>query len=238
MPVSTDGVLLGAWAPLNHARRILDIGAGSGLLSLMAAQRTQNNHGSQSLIHAIEIDTSACEDCRQNFNASPWHNRLSLINGDIKSLIKTGSHEEKACLPLAYYDHIVCNPPYFETGPKASQATRAQARHTQTLKFSELQTCIAKLLNQEGVASLVLPMVEAEKFISLLESQNLMLLHSTQVSTVEGKAPSRCLMLIGHNTPIPVNLTTSLTDSLSIRNQQGHYTQQMIELTQDFYLKI
>ena len=79
MPVSTDGVLLGAWAPLSQAQTILDIGAGSGLLSLMAAQR------SQAKITAIELDDQAALDCQHNFNASAWSDRLELICCDIQA---------------------------------------------------------------------------------------------------------------------------------------------------------
>ncbi len=238
MPVSTDGVLLGAWAPLNPAQHILDIGAGSGLLTLMAAQRTQTNSNPQSLITAIEIDDDACIDCQTNTNASPWCDRINLLKGDIRQLLESEQKDNPQQSLIGRFDHIICNPPYFETGPKSSQNARAQARHTQSLSFAQLQSCISQLLSPQGLASLILPIVEAKRFILLLDNHGLTLLHNTKVSTVEGKAPSRNLLLIGHNTPIVQNITPPLANSLSIRNKQGHYTQQMIELTRDFYLKI
>ena len=103
MPVSTDGVLLGAWAPLVQAKTILDIGAGSGLLSLMAAQR------SLAKITAIELDTDAALDCQQNFNASTWPERLEVICCDIQTYSQTCNRAEQG----KQFEHIICNPPYF-----------------------------------------------------------------------------------------------------------------------------
>ncbi|GAB1050277.1 MAG: hypothetical protein Sw1PiTSA_12030 [Shewanella algae] len=135
MPVSTDGVLLGAWAPLTGAKRVLDIGAGSGLLSLMAAQR------SEAEVLAVELDSSAAHASRANFKASPWASRLALYQGSIQAYC-----DEHALADSALFDHILCNPPYFETGPRSDDPKRAIARHTEHLNFDEL--CGDKAITQ------------------------------------------------------------------------------------------
>lgn len=117
MAVGTDSVVLGAWAQLTAAKTVLDIGAGSGLLSLMAAQRSQAH------ITSVELDTSAAEACQHNFHNSPWANRLTLVNSSIQDFCQHIEYQE-------YFDHIICNPPYFEQGTQAIQSQRAMARHT------------------------------------------------------------------------------------------------------------
>lgn len=107
MPVSTDGVLLGAWAPLTQAKTILDIGAGSGLLSLMAAQR------SEAVIQALEIDPLAAQDCQHNIDQSPWSDRITLIQADLLQWYPLAQTQAQT-----QFDHILCNPPYFDNGPQ------------------------------------------------------------------------------------------------------------------------
>ncbi|QUN05201.1 methyltransferase [Shewanella yunxiaonensis] len=218
MPVSTDGVLLGAWAPLQAARNILDIGAGSGLLSLMAAQR------SDAVIDAVELDAQAATICQGNFSASRWCDRLHLYQSSIQQFngIDGG------------YDHILCNPPYFEHGPKSSSVSRAAARHTQHLNFTELAQAIARLLQPEGVASLILPVASIESLRQQLQSQGLLCLQQTLVSARPDKSPNRCLLLIGWHTV--ANLP--LSGPLWIREADGQYSAKMRQLTQDFYLKL
>ncbi|MBE8166775.1 MAG: methyltransferase, partial [Shewanella sp.] len=122
MRVSTDAVVLGAWAKLVTAKRILDIGAGSGLLSIMAAQR------SRAMIIGVEIDSKACEAAKENCSNSPWDNRLSIANQSIE-----GFTEEHIHLERDLFGHIICNPPYFVSGPQSCDAKRADARHTNSL---------------------------------------------------------------------------------------------------------
>lgn len=255
MPVSTDGVLLGAWAPLTDSKKILDIGAGSGLLSLMAAQRTQRESDKVSSdeskdnerddaecqVTAIEIDDAAVIACQENFSTSPWSSRLKLIKGDIDQLVTQATMDDTGVI-LGAYDHIICNPPYFETGPLAQNQARANARHTHNLDFQTLQTCIRQLLAPEGFASLILPVAEASTFIALLKQNRLQLIQTTQVSTVEGKAPRRTLLLLAHEVMTlsdaqEIDLT-HLAKSLFIRDKQGQYSQAMISLTEAFYLKM
>ncbi|ACJ30885.1 Conserved hypothetical O-methyltransferase [Shewanella piezotolerans WP3] len=225
MPVSTDGVLLGAWAPLSNSKNILDIGAGSGLLSLMAAQRSKAN------ITAIELDENAALDCQSNFNLSPWSKRLTLLTRSIQQFCTTAKKHS--------FDHIICNPPYFDNGPQSNSALRATARHTDSLSFDELLTAISSLLSPAGQASLILPITGANQLLQQLEQHQLTCQHAVLVASVEGKKPNRQLLLI---TPCRSNFanqaTTHPVSNLVIRNTDGHYSDDFILLSKSFYLKL
>lgn len=226
MPVSTDGVLLGAWAPLTEASKILDIGAGSGLLSLMAAQRSKAN------ITAIELDNDAVIDCSNNINHSPWASRITLIPQCINQWLSQLTQPN-------LFDHIVCNPPYFDNGPRAATDRRALARHTQGLSFPQLLDAIKTLLHPEGRASLILPTQSLTVFLSLLSAHQLTLLKRVDVASVEGKIPHRHLLLLGHQGQTqPTAFLSDKPESLCIRDSSGNYTKEMVALTQAFYLKL
>ena len=225
MPVSTDGVLLGAWSPLSASKNILDIGAGSGLLSLMAAQRSMAN------ITAIELDESAALDCQNNFSLSPWADRLTLL---------TCSIQQYCTLAIRHsFDHIICNPPYFDNGPQSSSALRAAARHTDSLSFDELLAAISSLLSPTGQASLILPLAGANQLLQQLEQHQLICQHTVLVASVEGKSPNRQLLLI---TPCSSNFANQATShsvsNLVIRKADGHYSDDFIQLSKSFYLKL
>ncbi|GIU22032.1 tRNA1(Val) (adenine(37)-N6)-methyltransferase [Shewanella colwelliana] len=228
MPVSTDGVLLGAWAPLSQAQQILDIGTGSGLLALMAAQRS---HG---VITAIEIDANAAIDCRRNFAASDWAARLTLINSDIRQWI------DSTTSPLPQFDHIICNPPYFEAGPLSQCDRRAQARHTHRLDFAQLLNAIRQLLSSEGNASIILPQASFAGFSAQLAQAQLAIIEQVDVSSVTGKAAHRHLLRLGHLAALSdaKDTNTKSTTQLTIRDKNGAYTPEMVALTQAFYLKL
>ncbi|WP_372872024.1 tRNA1(Val) (adenine(37)-N6)-methyltransferase [Shewanella sp.] len=217
MPVSTDGVLLGAWAELSGANNVLDLGAGSGLLSLMAAQRCD------AMITAIEIDSAAAKACLHNFNASPWAERLRVIEADAT---------ESSALSGEVFTHILCNPPYFETGPLSDKPGRARARHTGSLSFTALCQLFASYLSDNGVASVIMPTESEAAFLQALTHAELFVSRRVAVSTVEGKAPRRLLIAL---TKTPSQPTET---QLAIRDIDGQYTQAMTELTRDFYLKL
>ncbi|ABZ75433.1 methyltransferase small [Shewanella halifaxensis HAW-EB4] len=230
MPVSTDGVLLGAWAPLVQAKTILDIGAGSGLLSLMAAQR------SQAKITAIELDNDAALDCQQNFDASHWSERLEIICCDIQAYCQREQARQ--------FDHIICNPPYFANGPQSSKFSRATARHTDSLSFDALLQAIKQLLAPEGQASLILPTESVSLLEAILSTYNLRLCHKLLAASVEGKAPNRQILVLGHDLKAKKihNFGTELQavaqQQLYIREKTGHYSLAFTLLSQDFYLKL
>lgn len=225
MPVSTDGVLLGAWAPLTQTKNILDIGAGSGLLSLMAAQRSQAH------IQAVEIDPSAAKACKRNFGASSWDNRLKLYQGDIKRFCL----QCQTAVPAIQFDHIICNPPYFDNGPISDTSVRAMARHTHGLNFDELTACIKALLTNDGQVSLILPIDAMDSFSDSLQQQRLKVTQRVDVSTVPNKAPSRVLLTAKH---MKSPATEPAKNRLCIRSESNQYTEAMVKLTKDFYLAL
>lgn len=220
MAVSTDGVILGAWAPLTKAQRVLDIGAGSGLLSLMAAQRSQAN------IVSVELDNQAALACQYNIDHSPWAARLTLIEADIQSVAELAKYQ-------GYFDQIICNPPYFEHGPQAQNSQRAMARHTDNLSFTQLIASIELCLSAQGQASVILPTLSLPRFKVAVALSGLFVQQQLDIQTVKSKVASRVIVLLGKQETENV-----VRHELVIRDANGRYTPEMVQLTQDFYLKL
>lgn len=215
MAVSTDAILLGAWANLLSANTILDIGTGTGLLALMSAQRNQT-----SIIQAIDIDSDAINSAKINVKNSPWADRITIEKNDV-----TQQKNDKL------YDHIICNPPYFNSGEVSQWQARANARHTLTLGHNQLLTACQSLLSAQGEASFILPKEEGRTFIERAKSLGWFVSRLCEINTTVNKQSYRMLIAL---TRYPVNTEhTQLTI-----HQDGHYSQAFIELTQDFYLKM
>jgi tRNA1Val (adenine37-N6)-methyltransferase len=236
MRVSTDGVILGAWANLQQAEQILDIGAGSGLLSLMAAQRTPQT----SQITAIELDKLAAIDCQANVQNSPWGHKITVVQTSIQDYaqrcLQTSASsltQSKTEAQTKKFDHIICNPPYFSHGPQTQVEARATARHTNHLSFDELAWAIFQLLENTGEASLIIPFQEEPRLTVAFEVYNLRVGKRLEVSSVEGKPANRLLLAVTHG-----DRGTCQTNMLTIRDQLGQYSTQMANLCQDFYLKL
>ncbi len=226
MSVSTDSVILGAWAPLTQAKNILDIGAGSGLLSLMAAQR------SQGMITAIELDETAASACQRNFEASKWIKRLTVKQHEIQYF--TQQHLDIR----VKFDHIICNPPYFKDGTQSQNQLRAKARHTDTLDFSCLIQAITRLLSADGAASLILPNQSMPNFRQELARSELIMQRIMNIADTTSKKPHRHVFNLCYR-QIPLSEQSNLSDSshFCIKENDGNYTQEMITLISGFYLK-
>lgn len=223
MPVSTDAVILGTWAPLTQAKHILDIGAGSGLLSLIAAQRSGAD------LTSIEIDDIAVNACANNFKASKWQSRFNLLHTSVQQFSAT--HQANADVK---FDHIICNPPYFKGGTQSSNRLRAQARHTDTLDFYSLLQAITQLLTPTGTASLILPSQSMKPFKEELNRSTLLIEHLTDILDSDLKAPHRHLFTLRHNV---IDIEPQTKMSFCIKELDGRYTQEMIKLITHFYLK-
>ncbi|MBO7457555.1 MAG: methyltransferase [Paludibacteraceae bacterium] len=220
MKVGTDGVLLGAWCP--KGTHILDVGTGSGLIALMAAQRFP-----EASVDAIDIDEAAVEQAQENFAASPWSDRLHAY---LSPLQNWSNHQ---------YDLIVSNPPYFQNGLKNPDKARQAARHTDTLSFAELFRHSARLLSENGVLALVLPAETEQEVRGLAAAELFSPTHITRVYSKESKPARRVLMSFTRNSEIPEyrNSDTSLIeDSLVLENEIGGRSAAYQELTKDFYL--
>ncbi|WP_028117040.1 tRNA1(Val) (adenine(37)-N6)-methyltransferase [Ferrimonas senticii] len=214
MAVSTDGVLLGAWAALPDSGTVLDIGTGSGLLALMAAQRCGCP------ITAIELDAEACVQAKANVAASPWPQRIDVQH------IDANQHRQQVAA-------IVCNPPYFGSGERTQKSQgRALARHQDGLTLSQLLECCQRLLTATGFASVILPDNEAQQLIQLLPSKQLHLQRQCLVKTTERKPVQRQLLTFGKQ-PQPLH-----SEQLTVHRADGRYSDAFIALTDDFYLQL
>lgn len=218
MPVSTDGVLLGAWATFAEQGRIIDIGTGSGLLALMAAQRTTTSR-----IDAIEIDHQAALAAQHNIAHSPWHERIHCIENDITVWLKTQ--------PANSVDTIICNPPYFNFGQQAEQNHRATARHTNSFSHQQLLSTLNYLLTEEGIANIILPCYEGQCLIDAAASINLFCIKRCDVQSTEKKKPLRVLLQLSKRQ------TPCVRQQLCI-HKNGDYSPEFKALTKDFYLKM
>ncbi|MTI13445.1 tRNA1(Val) (adenine(37)-N6)-methyltransferase [Sansalvadorimonas verongulae] len=216
MKVSTDACLFGAIVDIAYSTQILDIGTGTGLLALMAAQR------SQATIDAVELDPSAAEQATKNVSESPWKDRISVITQSIQNFTTTA---------LKRYDGILCNPPFF-TGHMASAcALRHQARHNDALAFEELARCAKTLLTEEGEFHVLLPTSELERFIIANKQAGLFLTKNISVRPTLRKEVSRQIMTFRHQ---PALLTEH---EICIHGKDG-YTEAFTERLKPFYLKL
>lgn len=214
--VGTDGVLLGAWADLKQSKHILDVGTGSGLIALMAAQRA-----SEAEVVGIEIDPDAARQANENAQRSPFSERITITQSDVRDF-----HS-----PLAF-DCILSNPPFFteETRPPVSE--RAIARNTATLTFVELIAAVGRLLADEGCFHVVLPSSAVRGFVALCLDCNLRLERQCLVSTVAGKAPKRSLLTFVSGIPS----SPLLVEQLVLQTPDGRRTEAYQRLASSFYL--
>lgn len=215
--VTTDSVLLGAWARIEDAGTILDIGTGTGLLALMAAQR------SASRIVAIEPDQESFRQAGLNFAASPWKERITLLNNSVQDYDPEGD---------AGFDAIITNPPYFIGSLPNPDASKARTRHTITLSHADLINSVVRLLNHGGSFHLVLPVTETEWFLSLAGHYGLSCSRRMLVRPTPVLPPSRVLMTLGRENG------TCEEEVLVIEKGGRHvYSDEYVSLTKDFYLK-
>ena len=231
MKVGTDGVLLGAWCPLPNSAasnspqgvlypRILDIGTGSGLIALMIAQRLHLK-GDMFSVLGIDIDRDAAEQSRINFQQSPWTDSLTSQACRLQDM-----PAEQA------FDLIVSNPPYFQDSLKNPNAQRATARHTDTLSYAELIAHSARLLQEDGILALVLPIEAEQEILTLAADHGLHPTHITYVHSKPGKPAKRLLIALSpiSNTQYPI------TDTMYIESENAPRSDEYKELTKDFYL--
>lgn len=175
MKVGTDGVLLGAWAP--GGKRILDIGSGTGLISLMMAQRFP-----EASVVGIDLDADACSQASENVAASPFADRVSIVHCALQDF------------ETEVFDAIVSNPPFFVNSLKNPDSKRTMARHTDSLPFCDLFRGVKRLLSDEGVFSAIVPAEVLEQFVAESCFSGLFLVNKCGVKTVERKQPKRYLL--------------------------------------------
>ncbi|NEO58522.1 MAG: methyltransferase [Okeania sp. SIO3B5] len=216
MKVGTDGTLLGAWIDISGAEKILDIGTGTGLISLMLAQR------SLAQIDAVEIDVNSSIQARENVERSPWLDRIKIHNYSIQEY--TESCEKK-------YDLIVSNPPFFENASKAAKKARTVARHTDFLSQTDLLQTAVELLSDTGKLAVIYPVEQAKNFQTKARFFGLFCHKKLYVKPMPEIPTKRILMELSKNKLSPQE------DTLIIEAKQCLYTPEFIALIKDFYLK-
>jgi len=215
MKVGTDSVLLGAWCELPQAARVLDIGAGTGLLSLMMAQRGARK------IDAVEINPYAALQARENVLNNCWPKEIVVYNQSLQVFVKKGIR----------YDVILTNPPFFHDSFLPPNQARMQARHSHQLPLDDLLKAAACLLSRNGLFHIVLPADQEELFLKKAATHRLY--------------PYRCLFvhprpqLLANRVLISLSFTKKKpgVDKLSIhQSRRDAYEKAYLKLTREFYL--
>ncbi len=256
MKVGTDGVLLGAWAGIGvtgfeeferfekkedsmrvegfemhdgfkefEELKILDIGAGTGLISLILAQRFPSAQ-----ITAVEIDSEAASQCLENFEASPWADRLTVIPHSLADyeLALDGTHQEHT------FDLIVTNPPFYNATLKPEDKVRAIARHKDSLPADEIASFAHRHLSADGQLALIYPIAYDSEVMMACTLHGLMPTRLCDVLTKEGK-PCKRRMAAFRRTGTAQNI---IKEKLTILDQQGQYTRGYRQLVDSLYLHL
>ncbi|MFT4780457.1 MAG: tRNA1Val (adenine37-N6)-methyltransferase [Psychroserpens sp.] len=219
MKIGTDGVLLGAWSSIeSNPFSILDIGAGTGVLSLMLAQRSDAQ-----VIEALEIDDKAYEQCVDNFEQSPWNDRLFCYHASLEEFAEEMDDQ---------YELIICNPPFYSGDYKTENARRDLARFQDAMPFEHLLESISTLLSKNGLFSVVIPFSEEEKFITLAKQFNLF---TKRILHVRGNPSADIKRSLIEFSFLQSNIEVS---ELIIETSRHQYTENYIRLTRYFYLKM
>ena len=226
MKIGTDGVLLGSWASVyENTYSILDIGAGTGVIALMLAQRSMAEN-----IEAIELDDDAFEQCTENFEASDWADRLFCFHAGFDEFVDEYTSEEPDEMEL--YDLIVSNPPFYTEEVSSGDLARDNARQNTSLPFDELVSGVAKLLAKQGSFATIIPFKEENQFIQLAHKNQL---YPNRITRVRGTANTDIKRSLLEFTFVKKEITTT---ELVIEKERNMYTQDYINLTKDFYLKM
>lgn len=220
MKIGTDGVLLGAWANAKDSISILDIGTGTGVISLQLAQRSYADK-----IDALEIDADAFEQAVSNFESSDWSDRLFCYHVSLQEFVEEIDEE---------YDFIISNPPFFNSTYKENEISekRIIARHTESLPYEVLLESISKLLSEKGECAFIIPFNEENSFLKLASNNNLYPNRITRVKGTDITPIKRSLLQMSFQGSTPI------INELIIEKERHIYTEEYINLVKDFYLQM
>ncbi len=218
MKVTTDACLFGAWCAASiksedlKNKILLDIGTGTGLLSLMIAQQATV------VIEAIEIDDSAADQALENVMQSPF-NSIHIINSDVVGFT-----------PAKQYDIIVSNPPFYEAELESSNAQKNIAHHSSYLKLDELFKRISDLLRIDGTFYLLLPFKRKAAIEKGLQLHGLFVWEEVAVCQTENHPPFRWMIKGGNR-----YATKTIKEEIKVK-EHGEYSKQFVDLLQPYYL--
>jgi tRNA1Val (adenine37-N6)-methyltransferase len=218
MKVGTDGVLLGAWTAVDCATSfVLDVGAGTGLVAMMIAQRNTN-----AVVDAIDIDKDACEQASENIEKSPFKGRINVIHQSFPEYTAAKK-----------YDLIVSNPPFFANSLKSPDGKRSMARHNDTLPLKQLIGHATGMLSEHGRIALILPISLSGELDFIIATHRLYRTRRTDVVPAEGLKSKRFLIELS---PKRTPGKYAATNTLVLETRERTRTPQYQKLTNDFYL--
>ncbi|MCP9753581.1 methyltransferase domain-containing protein [Lacihabitans sp. CCS-44] len=216
MKVCTDSCLFGSLIATENKKNALDIGCGTGLLSLMVAQKNQKIQ-----ITALEIDQNAVLDATENIQESPFANQITLHHQTVQDFAKKSDNK---------FDLIFCNPPFYQNNLKSDKIDKNIAHHAETLTFNDLAKCIDILLEENGSAWILLPPFEMREFISLVEERKLYVSKRYEIRHDENKPVFRVI--------IELKRAKAVLEEISLINiyENKQYSPIFAELLRDYYL--
>jgi len=245
MKVCTDACLFGAWVakkpPLEAAHSILDIGTGTGLLSLILAQVTDKNN---TKITAVEIESQAAAEASSNFNLSKWSERLQLVNDSIQNYATSIGKGEFVSKGLndnnnnLLFDIVISNPPFYEGDLKSPDANKNKAAHSTELSWASLVENTASLLKEEGHFFVLVPTLRAYTMQKLAEANHLYLAEEVLVYNDAKHLPFRSFL---HFTKVKTAIDKEISvlrNKIVIKNADNTYSTAFTELLKDYYLHL
>ena len=218
MKVGTDAVLLALWTGLDGVASVLDVGTGCGVIPLLLAARNSTLKAD-----AVELDTASFEEANENFSASPFADRLQVFHADINYFVPDSGKK---------YDLVVSNPPFFINDHRPKHTGRKMARHTDTLHYDQLVEAALRFLKPEGHFSVVLPYRESKVFLELAERSGLHLQRRMLIFPKPCKEPNRINLLLSTSAAVLE------TEKFIIRNEDGSFTRQYLDMVKRYYLSL
>jgi len=214
--VGTDGVILGAASDISGAKRILDIGSGTGLIAIMLAQRCDAK------ITALEPDRESFVQLSENVNACKWKARIYAVNSRIQEY--TPEHN---------FDLIVTNPPYFINSIRNPDARKSGTRHNDNLSHDDLLFSVSRLLELDGKLQVIMPFAEGNVFIAEAAVHGLFLNEILKIKALPNSDIRRMVLTFSRSRVNPIT-----EKFLTIEHGKRHeFTDEYKTLTKDFYLK-
>lgn len=223
MKVGVDGVLIGAWADVEGAKTILDVGTGCGLITLMMAQRNEEAN-----VIGIDIDNASVEEAKENVDNSPWYDRISIIHGDFPNGLVTKSAQG--------FDLIISNPPFFDSGVSQTHTSRERARHQGSLSPSSLLEASVSLLNDLGCLAMIVPTELTQDIEEKADRLGYSLIKKCFVRGHKDAPYKRTLLQwrIGVN---DLSNRDIGIEYMTLENDRGVPTDEYRQLCKDFYMK-